>query len=110
LHKRIYRTNINAQLLTKVGNNDLIKNQLYYSRYNFDLHTNFTFFLVDSVNGDEIRQKEARNLYGYNGSYVHHGYIGNIKITTDAGINARLDATTNSELSHTVNRYTLINQ
>lgn len=103
------RTNFNAQLLTKAGNNDLIKNQLYYSRYKFDLHTNFTFYLVDTVNGDEIRQKEARNLYGYNGSYLHEGYIGNIKITTDLGINARLDATTNSELSHTVNRYTLIN-
>ncbi|MGI4728165.1 MAG: TonB-dependent receptor [Janthinobacterium lividum] len=104
------RTNFNAQLLTKAGNNDLIKNQLYYSRYKFDLHTNFTFYLVDTVNGDEIRQKEARNLYGYNGSYLHEGYIGNIKITTDLGINARLDATTNSELSHTVNRYTLINR
>lgn len=103
------RSNFNAQLLTVLDNHDLIKNQFYYSRYKFDLHTNFTFFLVDSVNGDEIRQKEARNLYGYNGSYTHEGYIRNVKFTTIAGINARLDATTNSELSHTVNRYTLIN-
>jgi hypothetical protein len=103
------RTNFNAQLLTTLPNHDIIKNQLYYSRYKFDLHTNFTFFLVDTINGDEIRQKEARNLYGYNGNYVHEGYIGDTKLTTDVGINTRLDATTNSELSHTVNRYTLIN-
>ncbi len=103
------RSNFNAQLLTELNNHDLIKNQLYYSRYNFDLHTNFTFFLVDTVNGDEIRQKEARNLYGYNGSYQHEGYLGNIKVSTDAGINTRLDATSNSELSHTVNQTTLIN-
>jgi hypothetical protein len=103
------RTNFNAQLLTTLPNHDIIKNQLYYSRYKFDLHTNFTFFLVDTINGDEIRQREARNLYGYNGSYTHDGYIGNTKLTTDAGINARLDATTNSELSHTLKRYTLIN-
>ena len=103
------RTNINAQLNTTLSDNDLIKNQFYYSRYKFDLHTDFTFYLVDQVNGDEIRQKEARNLYGYKGSYLHEGYSGDTKITTDVGLNARLDATDNTELSHTVNRYTLIN-
>ena len=104
------RTNFNASLLTTLSNNDIIKNQLYYSRYKFDLHTNFTFFLVDTVNGDEIRQKEARNLYSYNGSYVHEGYLGNTKVTTDIGINARLDVTDSSELSHTKDRYTLLNR
>lgn len=103
------RTNVNAQLITTLNNNDLIKNQLYYSRYKFDLHTNFTFFLEDELNGDEIRQREARNLFGYKGSYQHEGYLGNIKVSTEAGINARLDATKGSELSHTLNRYTLIN-
>ena len=52
------RTNIIGQLLTTLPNNSIIKNQIYYTRYKFDLHTNFTFFLVDSVNGDEIRQKK----------------------------------------------------
>jgi hypothetical protein len=103
------RTNLNAQLLTTLGDHDVIKNQLYYSHYTFDLHTNFTFFLVDTVNGDEIRQKEARNLYGYNGSYTHESYFGNVKLTSEAGLTARLDMTDNSQLSHTVNRYTLIN-
>ncbi|EHQ31063.1 TonB-dependent receptor [Mucilaginibacter paludis] len=103
------RSNVNAQLLTTLPNNDIIKNQLYYSRYKFDLHTNFTFYLVDTVNGDEIRQREARNLYGYNGSFLHEGYIGDTKVTTEAGINARLDMTTNSELSNTVNNFTVIN-
>ncbi|TWR27721.1 TonB-dependent receptor [Mucilaginibacter achroorhodeus] len=102
------RTNVNAQLLTTLGNNDLLKNQLYYSRYKFDLHTNFTFYLVDTVNGDEIRQREARNLFGYNGSYLHESYIGGTKLTSEFGINARLDATKGSELSHTVNNFTLL--
>jgi hypothetical protein len=104
------RTNMNTQLLTIQSNNDIIKNQFYYSRYKFDLHTDFTFFLVDRVNGDEIRQKETRNLYGYNGSYLHESYLGNTKVTTDIGINARLDVTDSSELSHTVDRYTLLNR
>jgi hypothetical protein len=102
------RTNVNAQLLTAFSNHDIVKNQLYYSRYKFDLHTNFTFYLVDTVNGDEIRQRETRNLYGYNGSYQHEGYIGSIKLTTEAGVNTRLDMTKGSELSHTVNNFTVI--
>ena len=103
-----YRTNVNAQTVTSLENGDLIKNQVYYSNYHFDLHTNFTFFLNDPVNGDEIRQKEARDLMGYNGSYTHNGYAGNTRVTTEAGVNVRSDMTHNSELSHTVDRYTLL--
>ena len=105
-----YRTNVNAKLLTSLNNGDVIQNQLYYSNYHFDLHTNFTFYLVDTVNGDEIRQREGRNLLGYNGSYHHAGYLGNTSFNTDAGINVRADLTHNSELSHTVDRYTLLNR
>jgi len=104
------RTNVNAQLLTTLPDNAIIKNQFYYTRYKFDLHTNFTFFLVDTVNGDEIRQKEARNLYGYNGSYIKESYWGNTKVTTDIGLNVRYDVTDSSELSHTKDRYTLLNR
>ncbi len=103
------RSNFNIQLFTTLSNHDLIKNQLYYANYNFDLHTNFTFFLEDPINGDQIRQKEHRNLLGYNGSYNHTSYFGHTKLTTDAGINVRLDLTNNSELSHTVDRFTVIN-
>ncbi len=103
------RSNFNSQLLTTLENHDLIKNQFYYTHYTFDLHTNFTFYLNDPVNGDQIRQKENRNLFGYNGSYNHIGYVGATKITTDAGINLRLDKVTNSELSNTINRFTVIN-
>jgi outer membrane receptor protein involved in Fe transport len=103
------RSNLNVQLLTTLKNNDLIKNQFYYSNYNFDLHTNFTFFLVDTVNGDQIRQKEARNLFGYNGSYHHTGYAGNTRLTTDAGIGFRYDKTNNSQLSNTIRRTIVIN-
>ena len=105
-----YRTNANVQLVTALSNGDLLKNQLYYSAYNFDLHTNFTFFLNDPVNGDEIRQKEGRALAGYNGSYHHQGYIGTTGVTTEAGLNLRFDKTNNSELSHTKDRYTTLAQ
>ena len=59
-----YRTNANIQAVTSLNNGNLIRNQFYFSNSHFDLHTNFTFFLVDTVNGDEIRQQEARNMLG----------------------------------------------
>ena len=100
-----YRTNINARLVTLFDNGDVLKNQLYFSNYHFDLHSNFTFFLEDTVNGDEIRQQEARNMMGYNGSYQHAGSIGDVRLMTEGGLQLRLDRTNNSSLSHTVDRY-----
>lgn len=105
-----YRANANVQLTTSLENGDLVKNQVYYSNYHFDLHTNFTFFLVDTINGDEIRQKEARNLLGYNGSYHHISFIGNTKLITEAGLNIRSDLTVNSGLSHTKDRFITIQE
>ena len=104
------RSNINAQFITTFNNGSFIKNQVYYSNYYFDLHTNFTFFLFDSINGDQIRQKESRNLFGYNGTYHQTSRIGTKEIITEAGINCRQDLTINSELSHTKDRYTLLNR
>lgn len=105
-----YRTNANVELSTGLNNGAIIKNRVYYSNSHFDLHTNFTFYLVDSINGDEIRQTEGRDMMGYNGSYHHSGYVGNTRITTDAGVQIRLDKTHNSELSHTVDRYITLGQ
>lgn len=103
------RTNLNAQTMTTLRNGDVIKNQLYYSYYTFDLHSNFTFYLVDTVNGDEIRQKEARNLFGYKASYEHTGYLGSARLHSEAGIQFRGDLTNHSELSHTKDRYIFLN-
>ncbi len=46
-----------------------IRQQLYYSNYNFNLFSNFTFFLENEEDGDEINQTDARNIYGYTGTY-----------------------------------------
>jgi hypothetical protein len=105
-----YRTNINVQLLTLLGNGDMVKNQFYFSDYHFDLHSNFTFFLVDTVNGDEIRQREGRHLMGYNGSFQHSGSAGDVRLTTEGGLQLRLDRTDNSSLSHTLHRYITLRQ
>jgi len=105
-----YRTNINVELLTLSRNGDIIKNQVYFSNYHFDLYSNFSFFLVDTVNGDEIRQREARKLMGYNSSWQHKGTVGDIQLTTEGGLQVRLDRTRNSGLSHTAHRDTTLRQ
>lgn len=104
------RTNINAQFVTTFKNSSFIKNQFYYSNYYFDLHTDFTFYLNDPINGDQIRQKERRNMLGYNGSYHQQSNIGSSQLNSEIGVSVRQDFTTNSELSHTIDRYTLLNR
>jgi outer membrane receptor protein involved in Fe transport len=98
------RANFNAQLVTVTPSNYVIKNQVFYSNYNFELYSNFTFFLEDSLNGDQIRQKERRNLFGYNGSISKQTYLGKTSWTTTVGAQYRHDLTSRTELSHTKDR------
>ena len=63
------RSNLNAEILTNTANGGLIKNQFFYSNYNFELFSNFTFFLNDSINGDQIKQKENRNILAQGGQH-----------------------------------------
>lgn len=104
------RTNVNAELVTVTPSNYTIKNNFFYSNYKFELYSNFTFFLNDPVNGDQIRQKERRNLFGYNGSIARTDYAGQTRFTSTAGLQYRQDLTQHSELSHTKNRTETIEQ
>jgi outer membrane receptor protein involved in Fe transport len=94
------RTNLNLQFLTTTANGGLFKNQFFFSNYNFELFSNFTFFLDDPINGDQIKQFENRNLFGYNGSYI----VEKERSVTTMGVNYRHDLTRNTELSKTTNR------
>lgn len=102
------RTNLNAHMITRAGNGGVIKNQLYYTNYDFELYSNFTFYLNNSIDGDQIRQKEKRSMAGYNGSYTHIAFAGNKKMTSEIGLGFRYDKTGNSELSGTHDRINLV--
>lgn len=103
------RNNINFMLTKLAKNGGVIKNQLYFVNYNFELFSNFTFFLEDSINGDQIKQAEKRNIYGYNCSYAKNNKIFNKNLKSEIGVQLRHDVVKNIELSHTANRKTLIN-
>lgn len=102
------RTNLNAELLTTTANGGVLKNQFFYTNYNFLLYSNFTFFLNDSVNGDQIKQHENRHIWGYNGAYTMPHVIFGKEGDWTFGVQYRQDMTKNSELSATLNRSTVI--
>jgi outer membrane receptor protein involved in Fe transport len=97
------RSNFNAELTTVTPAGNLLRNQLYYSRYDFELYSNFTFFRDDSLNGDQIRQKEGRHLFGYHGSFSRTHTLGALPLTSTVGLEYRQDLTDQTELSHTEN-------
>lgn len=102
------RYNFIFEHVKNLNNNSLIKNNLYYSDYYFELFSNFTFFLEDPINGDQIRQKEHRRMFGYNGSYHAEGQLAGKKLGSELGLFFRNDQTGDSELSGTRNRTTTL--
>jgi outer membrane cobalamin receptor len=102
------RSNGSARLTSYLSQNTTWENQAYYSNYNFNLHSNFTFFLNDPVNGDQIRQREARNIYGYHSKLSNEKALGTWDLQSVYGAGFRLDQTRNTELSHTINRNTVL--
>lgn len=101
------RTNVNLKL-TMPNSKGLMTHQVFYSNYNFELFSNFTFFLNDPIHGDQIKQKENRNILGYNGSYTKETKLGKWPLRSTAGINYRQDFIQNNELSHTKNHTELL--
>jgi outer membrane cobalamin receptor len=98
------RHNLNIALQSRFSDGGLLNNQLYYSKYNFELYSNFTFYKEDRINGDQIRQKESRNIIGYNGFYQKDSYIGKLITETKAGVQIRYDIVDDIELTRTKNR------
>lgn len=102
------RYNANIILNTHFNKGLRWTNQLFYTRYLFELYSNFTFFLNNPTDGDQIRQKEARNLAGLNSSLEKEHQLGKKASLFRTGLQLRYDATESSELSNTKNRTTLI--
>jgi hypothetical protein len=105
------RTSVILKLSSKLGRDWALENQAYYSHYDFALHYNPTFFADDSVNGDQLRQLERRDLAGYNGRISRHAYFTNgADLLMAAGIGAQFNQIGVSELSHTVHENEVLEQ
>lgn len=81
-----------------------IRSQVFYGTYDFELFSNFTFFLEDPVNGDQIRQKEQREIVALHSEYYHRFALRNLDGNLRVGIRLRNDQSIDNLLSHTSNR------
>ena len=63
----------------------------FLSNYNFKLFTNFTFYLVDPVNGDMIEQIEHRSIKGINSIYKFTSELLGIKVSNKISCGFRSD-------------------
>ncbi len=102
------RTNFNVSLSKPIDENTFLKANAFYSNYQFELYSNFTFFLEDPVNGDQIKQKENRNIYGMNTELNKKMKLNDVDVLLQFGGGFRADATKDTELSHTLNRRTVL--
>ncbi len=59
--------NVNYKFLSSSGSEFEVNS--YFTQYNFKLYSNFTYFLLDTFNGDMIEQNEHRTIQGVNANY-----------------------------------------
>ncbi|MBU2938945.1 TonB-dependent receptor [Lacinutrix sp. C3R15] len=102
------RTNFNVVYNKYISDNTTLKTNAFYSHYAFELYSNFTFFLEDPINGDQIKQKEDRHIFGVNTEITKDLFLGNVPVAVTSGIGLRHDIVNDVELSKTLNKTTVI--
>jgi len=104
------RTNFALDYSQPVNDNTFVKTNFYYVMYDFELFSNFTFFLDDPVNGDQIRQKEDREIFGFQTTWNHSSFLKNTGAFLKLGVGLRSDEIKDNELSSTLNRKTTLSR
>ncbi len=104
------RYNAQITVLSHLRNSIHLKQQLFLTNYAFELYSNFTFFKMDSVNGDQIKQAENRNILGYSAIFDRNHKYGKKDVFSSAGFQMRSDMIHKLELAHTLNRSTTLNE
>lgn len=103
------RTTASVRIETRINDHLRLENQAYYSRYFFNLLSNFTFYYFYPATGDEFRQHEKRNLWGYTGKLSSTRTWGDATLTSAVGWGLRYDQIAPSFLAHTANGDTILN-
>ena len=104
------RTNLNIEYSKYINDDTRLKTNMFYTHSAFELYSNFTFFLEDPVNGDQIKQIENRDIFGFNSRLIHDTYLGKTPVVLSAGVSLRNDVANDTELSKTLNRSTTLEQ
>ncbi|MGJ8659647.1 MAG: TonB-dependent receptor [Cellulophaga fucicola] len=106
------RSNLWFNHTKQFNEHESLTSKAYVSKYDFELFSNFTFFLDDPINGDQIKQKESRSIFGAESVYARTFHIGdhNSQLKLEAGSGFRYDDVNDVELSHTANRKTTLDR
>ena len=104
------RTNFAVNYRYLPSEDEEISSNLFYSKYDFNLFSNFTFFLNDPDFGDEIEQTDNRSIYGFDNKYIRRFNPDDSKITWTSGIGLRFDDIKDLQLSHVFQRDLLVDR
>lgn len=107
---RTSRTNLAVNYRYLANENEEFSSNLFYSKYNFNLFSNFTFYLNDPVYGDEIQQTDNRSIYGLENKYVRRFAFENSNLTWTSGAGFRFDDIKDLQLNHVYQRDLLLNR
>lgn len=68
-----------------------VKIKPYFYYYDLSLFSNFTFFLNDPINGDQINQRDKREVAGFKSEYSRSDEAGKLGLFTKVGLGLRYD-------------------
>ena len=106
------RSNIWINHTRQLSEHKRLRTNAYLTAYDFELYSNFTFFLVNPILGDQIRQKEDRVIIGVETKFDESLHIGDHdkQLSYEAGLGFRYDDVNDVELSRTVNRDSILSR
>ncbi|MGC1633108.1 MAG: TonB-dependent receptor plug domain-containing protein, partial [Gelidibacter sp.] len=104
------RSNFAVSYRNLLNGDEEISSNLFYSKYDFNLFSDFTFFLNDPIYGDEIQQTDNRSIYGFDNKYIRRFELENSSITWTSGVGVRLDDIKDLQLSHVYHRDLLLDR
>ncbi len=104
------RSNFLVNHSSQLDHHSRLKSKAFVSKYDFELFSNFTFFLENPINADQIRQKEDRTIIGAESAYEHSIHIGDhdSQLKYEVGLGFRYDDVNDVQLSRTRNRKELL--
>jgi hypothetical protein len=94
------RSNIQMNFKHIISPSEHIEAMCWFFKYNFNLYSDFTFFQNDPIHGDEIQQKDGRNIYGSEFKHIKNFILSNSSIELISGIGFRNDDIGTLQLNH----------
>ncbi|RNA61944.1 TonB-dependent receptor [Chryseobacterium nematophagum] len=104
------RTNVQMNFKHIISPSEQIDAMAFYSKYNFNLYSDFTFYLKDQDHGDEIQQKDGRNIYGAQIKYSKNFSLPSSSLHWTSGVGFRNDDINTLQLNHVYHRDVLLDK